>query len=63
MERATAPQICKSMEAANVMKNAGIRFIPMTVIDDADHASCLTEMMRRMELIVELTESTESLDN
>jgi hypothetical protein len=39
----------KALEAVENMKKAGLLFVPMPVLSEADHAELLQDMMRRLE--------------
>lgn len=47
--RATPVQMRKALEAVNLLKKAGILFVPMPTLDEADHEIKVIEMMRRLE--------------
>lgn len=49
MERATAVQLRKSLETASAFVKAGIRFIPMPVLDDSDEAALVEQVAARLE--------------
>lgn len=38
-----------SLECVDVMKKAGIRFVPMPVLDAQDYAELITDMMQRLD--------------
>ena len=56
MMLATAVESRKSLEAANMFVRAGIRFIPVPVIDDADHARLFEDVEKRLSLIEQFCE-------
>lgn len=62
MNRVTAPQARKQLEAAKVMTQQGIRFVPMPVINDSDYDDLVREMQLKIDAITELTESERKND-
>ena len=53
MEKATPVQIRQSLELADYLKRAGIRFVPIPVFDDDDWIEQAKEFKRRVEKIIE----------
>jgi hypothetical protein len=58
MERASPKDIKQCMEAAESMANAGLRFVPIPAVDEADHLLLLKEMFSRL---LKLDENPEEL--
>ena len=59
MKRATPAQLSQSLEVAHGLVKAGVRFVCMPVVDEADGmnlASQATERLERMALIAEAGE-------
>ena len=59
MKRANPVQLCQSLEVANTLVKHGIRFVCMSVVDEADGmnlASQAAERLERMALIAEAGE-------
>ncbi len=59
MKRANPAQLRQSLEMASTMVKHGIRFVCMTVVDEADHANLsgqAAERFERMALIAEAAE-------
>ena len=54
MERATPVELRRSMEAADAMKDSGLRFVPMPVIDEEDHRNLVLQMYEKLAKIAEL---------
>lgn len=54
MERAPAPQIRASLEAAKTLGDSGFRFVPVPVVDEEDHAKWVALMWEQMEKIEKL---------
>lgn len=59
MQRAKPAELRKAMESANVMMRAGILFVAMPVLDEQDLATMRGESIKRLERIIEITESEE----
>ncbi|ANF26002.1 DUF1382 family protein [Stutzerimonas stutzeri] len=59
MQRANPAELRKAMESANVMMRAGILFVAMPVLDEQDLATMRGESIKRLERIIEITESEE----
>jgi hypothetical protein len=53
VKKATPVEMRKSLEAAMALRNAGIKFVPMPVLNDEDHAYLISELDRRLEIIEE----------
>ena len=51
MERATPVQVRQSLEIAEQLKRAGVRFVPIPVFDDKDWEDLMQELNRRIERI------------
>lgn len=56
MNRATLVEMRKSLELVEALKQAGIRFVPVPVFDDKDHAFFATTMARRLEKMERIAE-------
>ena len=54
MERATPVQMRKSLEVVEVFKKAGLRFVPIPVIDEADFLAQTAELNKRLETIEQM---------
>ncbi len=54
MERATPVELRRSMEAADAMKDSGLRFVPMPVIGEEDHKNLVLQMYEKLAKIAEL---------
>lgn len=61
MNRARPAQIRKSLEVASVLAKAGIRFVCMPVVDEADHANLADQANERLERLSVIAESQERL--
>ncbi|MCP4365446.1 MAG: DUF1382 family protein [Planctomycetes bacterium] len=59
MDRATPVQMRQSLEIVDQFKKAGIRFVPMPVINDADFSVRSNEMRERLDTIACLAEKGE----
>lgn len=51
IETATAEEMRRCLTAAQAMKQARIRFVPMPVLSEADHAELSQQMMLRLEMM------------
>jgi hypothetical protein len=51
MNKATAVQMRKALEAVNAFKQAGIEFIPVPVLNDEDRAKLTEDVFRRLSVI------------
>jgi hypothetical protein len=51
VNKATAVQISKALEAVNAFKQAGIEFIPVPVLDDEDRVKLAEDVFRRLGII------------
>jgi hypothetical protein len=56
MERATPVEIRNSLVAAKALADAGISFVPMPVMSDADRDELAREMFYRMERLEALAD-------
>jgi hypothetical protein len=59
MNRASPVELRKGIEAANAMVKAGIRFIPIPALDDADYQALTNQLMDRMEQIAQQAEKVQ----
>jgi hypothetical protein len=50
MNRASPVEMRKALEAVENLKKAGLLFVPMPVLSEADHAELLQEMMLRIDI-------------
>ena len=57
MKRATPVETRKCLQAVEAFKQAGIRFIPMPVLDDADNDALAGQMKERLEKIERMCEA------
>lgn len=53
MNRASPVDLRKSIEAANALLKAGVRFVPMPVLDDADGAELIRQLGERLDKMAE----------
>lgn len=51
IETATAEEMRRCLAAAEAMNQARIRFVPMPVLSEADHAELAQQMMLRLEMM------------
>jgi hypothetical protein len=49
MNKASPVEMRKALEAVETLKKAGLLFVPMPVLSEADHAELIQDMMRRFE--------------
>lgn len=49
MEKTTPIEMRKQLEMVDAMKRAGIGFVPMPVLDDADREELMNEMFSRLD--------------
>lgn len=56
MNRASPIDLRKALEMVNVMVKAGILFVPMPALSDADHANLVAQAADRLEQIAEEAE-------
>ncbi len=61
MNRASPAQLRKSLEVASAFAKAGIRFVCLPVVDEADHANLAEQAIERMERIAVIVESKERM--
>lgn len=61
MNRANPVQLRKSLEVAHAFAKAGINFVCMPVVDEADHSNLASQAIERMERIAVIAESKERL--
>ena len=57
MQRATSVEMRKCLVAVEAFKQAGIRFVPMPVLDDADNDALAYEMKERLGKIADMCEA------
>lgn len=60
MNRASPVDLRKAIEVANAYTNAGILFVPMPVLNEADHHDLVQQASHRIEQILEETENPQS---
>lgn len=60
MNRANPKDLRKAMEAAHLYTKAGILFVPVPVMDSADHAALLEQAADRMERLAQEAERGEA---
>jgi len=53
VNRATSVQMRKALEAVEHFRRAGIRFVPMPVIDDECYAATVKRMLGRLQTLEE----------
>lgn len=51
MNRASPVDLRKAMDVANTFVKAGILFVPVPVLNDADHAALVADVNKRLGLI------------
>lgn len=56
MQKATPAQIRQSLKMAESLKKAGIRFVPMPVLDESEFQMRLRTFYSRLEEICEIAE-------
>jgi hypothetical protein len=61
MNRASPVQLRKSLGLAHAFAKAGIRFVCMPAVDEADHANLASQAIERMERIAVIVESKERM--
>jgi hypothetical protein len=57
MNRASPIDLRKALEMVNAMVKAGILFVPMPVLSEADHANLVAKAADRLEQIAEEAEA------
>lgn len=60
MNRASAPDLRKALEVAHSLMKAGILFVPMPALNQADHETLVAELRRRMDALEALAEESTS---
>ena len=53
MKRAPVDLLRKAIEAAQVLKNTGVLFVPMPVLSQEDHEKLTSEMLARLTKLEE----------
>ncbi|KAA8712926.1 DUF1382 family protein [Pseudomonas cannabina] len=61
MNRAKPAQLRQALELANTYTKAGIRFVCMPVVDEADGMNLNSQAQQRLERIALIAESAERL--
>lgn len=56
MERAKPADLRKAINAANVYLKAGLLFVPMPVLNDADHAELVRQADQRLDQLIQESE-------
>ncbi len=51
MERAAPLEMRKALEVVQAFKEAGLRFVPVPVLDDNDYDKLSSDVLRRLEEI------------
>lgn len=51
MERASPVELRKAIAMANALAEAGLSFVPVPVLDDADRESLVAQAMARMDIL------------
>lgn len=51
MERASPVELRKAIDMANALIEAGLAFVPVPVLDDADRESLVAQAMARMGIL------------
>lgn len=59
MNRASPVSLRKAMEAATAMKDAGIMFVCMPVVDEADMQNLASQAQERFERLIVIAEARE----
>lgn len=59
MKRASPVQLRQSLEVANGLVKAGVRFVCMPVIDEADGANLASQASERLERMALIAEAQE----
>lgn len=60
MNRASPVDLRKAIEVANAYTNAGILFVPMPVLNEADHHDLVQKASQRIEQILEEAEGLQT---
>lgn len=60
MNRASPVDLRKAIEVANAYTKAGILFVPMPVLNEADHHDLVQQASQRIEQILEETEGLQT---
>ncbi|MEQ4254267.1 DUF1382 family protein [Pseudomonas syringae] len=61
MNRANPAQLRQALETAHLLTKAGIRFVCMTVVDEADGMNLKDQAQQRLERMALIAESAERL--
>lgn len=56
MKRAPVDLLRKAIEAAQILKNTGVLFVPMPVLSQEDHEQLASEMLARLTKLEEQEE-------
>ena len=56
MERAKPVDMRKALQAADALKQAGVLFVPMPVLNEEDHEMLISKSQRRLKAMIELAE-------
>lgn len=59
MNRASPVQLRRTLEVANALTKAGISFVCMPALDEADHANLAAQSADRLERIATVIEAKE----
>lgn len=51
MERASPVELRKAIDMANALVEAGLSFVPVPVLDDADREALVAQAMARMDIL------------
>lgn len=60
MNRASPSDLRKAMESANVFLKAGVMFVAMPVLNEADLQQLREESLRRLDALADAAEEVES---
>jgi hypothetical protein len=61
MNRASPVQLRKSLDVAHAFAKAGVNFVCMPVVDEADHANLADQAQERLERIAVIVEAKERM--
>lgn len=59
INKATPVQMRKALEAVEHFRRAGIRFVPMPVVNETEHAAMVKLMMTRLRELEQRAEAVE----
>lgn len=61
MQKTSPVQMRKMLELVNALKESGILFVPMPVLDEADAMALVTQMTARLEQLAVEAESQQTM--